>query len=244
MAIPLVAAMARHLPPASGERTPCVLVPGAGLGRLVFDLASAGYAATGVESSYLMLVPAWYIIQRLLHAGRGDGASIQPYVHQTSNVQSAAHLTRVVAIPGEPGTRARPAKPLAMRLVANRFEALSADSDHAGAWDAVATCFLVDACASVLEVIDGVAAVLRAGGIWASLGPLLYHHNGAAADSEYGGAAGRGVPKLCADELLQLVEASGFEVLERGTRECRYCDDPLSMAAATYRCLEFVARKR
>ena len=69
----VVDALARHLPDdaaaAAGDASPRVLVPGSGLGRLAFDLAAAGYAATGIEHSYFMLVPAQYVMSRLLAAG-------------------------------------------------------------------------------------------------------------------------------------------------------------------------------
>ena len=118
---------------------------------------------------------------------------------------------------------------------------------HAQQWDAVASCFFVDACASVLEVINGVRAVLPAGGFWINCGPLLYHHqskgpslgldNGlgqhkgvppsaAAESSAPGPAEGHAppfssAPKLSADELLMLIARSGFEIVEKRMQPSR-----------------------
>ena len=232
---PLTKALQRYLPVARDSAQPCVLVPGAGLGRLAFDLATEGYSATGVESSYLMLVPAWFIQQRLIYSRRND-ARVYPFAHESSNVQAAANLSRSVDLPGEPGWRARPEKPLAMRLLASSFDTLCADAAHAASWDAVATCFFLDACANVLETIDGIARVLKPGGVWVSTGPLLFHHAKARSEA-------CGVPKICADELLLLVERSGFEVLESSVHAATYCDDPLSMCRAEYQCRFFAARR-
>ena len=76
------AALMRHLPPtmavppkaplaspSSAER-PLVLVPGAGLGRLNFDLSLAGDRAVGVERAMTMLLVSRYVYHSLLPSGR------------------------------------------------------------------------------------------------------------------------------------------------------------------------------
>ena len=246
---PLVDAIRRYAPSTSntdnGTESPVtrVLVPGAGLGRLVFELAAHGYAATGTETSFLMLVPAWYILRKLLFTGRADAHTIYPFVHHMSNVQTAADLTRAITLPGVPGARPPPPTPLSMNLVASTLEELCAVASHVAEWDAVATCFFLDACADVVSAVDSIATLLRPGGIWTSTGPLLYHGSGE--DVEGGGAA-CGVtpgPKLCADELLQLIGCSGFELLESHEHAAAYCDDTHSMSRNEYRCQFFVARR-
>ena len=52
-----------------------------------------------------MLVPAQYVLQHLLPAGKRDAHTIFPYAQQASNVQLAKHFSRAVAIPGDVGTR-------------------------------------------------------------------------------------------------------------------------------------------
>lgn len=114
----------------------------------------------------------------------------------------------------------------------------------------------LDRCASLVDAIDGAARVLRPGGVWVSTGPLLYHGRSAppaaatphpdgqsTAPMEQGAPAIVGAPKLCADELLLLVEASGFEVCERRMVVCTYCTDPLAMCRSEFTCLHFVARR-
>lgn len=77
--------------------------------------------------------------------------------------------------------------------------------------------------------------MLRPGGLWLNHGPLLYHSDG---------SAGAVPPRLCADELLLLVERSGFELVETADRACSYSQDPRSMCVSRYNCLFFCVRRR
>ena len=151
-----------------------------------------------------------------------------------------------------------------MRMIGGELEAMASEPTHALAWraglfctrarprcdlcpcvflptasdvcvrrDVVLTCFFLDACPSVPEACAQMRAVLRPGGLWLNHGPLLYHCNRSAAP----------VPRLCGDELLLLVERSGFELVETADHACSYSQDPQSMCVSQYRCLFFCARK-
>lgn len=43
-------------------------------------------------------------------------------------------------------------------------------------WDCVITLFFIDTAHNVLEYIDVIKRILKKGGIWINLGPLLYHY--------------------------------------------------------------------
>ena len=45
----------------------------------------------------------------------------------------------------------------------------------AGEWDAVLTCFFIDTAQNIVSYIETIAILLREGGVWINLGPLLYH---------------------------------------------------------------------
>ena len=53
-------------------------------------------------------------------------------------------------------------------------EVYSAPS-FAAQFDCVATCFFIDTAHNLLEYMEVIHAVLRPGGKWVNLGPLLYH---------------------------------------------------------------------
>ena len=207
-----------------------------GLGRLVYDAASRGYEALGVEPSFFMLVPAHFCLNKLLHASRD--ATIFPFAHEAANVAEGALVARFLAarevrLPGAPGAQPRPPEPLPMRMAAAEWEHHCTEPQHAGAWDAVVACFFVDATPDLLRTLRLAHGVLKPGGLLLNLGPLLYHNSGAE------------VPRLAADELVTLVGRCGFEVLESRACVASYSQVPLSMVRSAYRRqkLHFVARK-
>lgn len=42
-------------------------------------------------------------------------------------------------------------------------------------WDCVATSFFIDCANNVIEFVEVIYNILKPGGIWVNLGPLLYH---------------------------------------------------------------------
>jgi carnosine N-methyltransferase len=73
-----------------------VLVPGAGLGRLVFELCCAGFDAEGNEISYHQLLASSYILN---HCSKKHTHTIFPWAHSFSNHKSRANHLRSVKIP-------------------------------------------------------------------------------------------------------------------------------------------------
>lgn len=47
--------------------------------------------------------------------------------------------------------------------------------EQKGEWDGLLTCFFIDTAKNILQYIRTIARILRSGGLWANLGPLLYH---------------------------------------------------------------------
>jgi carnosine N-methyltransferase len=74
-------------------------------------------------------------------------------------------------------------------------------------FDAVVTCFFIDTAHNILEYLEVIHSVLRPGGLWVHLGPLLWHW----AD---GGWAEQSV-ELCLADVQQLAALMGFEVLQQ-----------------------------
>ena len=137
--------------------------------------------------------------------------------------------------------------PPSFSLPANRFSMIAGDflqcyspSPSADAsFDAVATVFFIDTAPNVVSYIETIHRVLRPGGVWVNLGPLLWHWEGRAvpergrggggedadtnadadADGEDGeplGIEGMGAVELTLEEVMAVVEEVGFRIESRG----------------------------
>ena len=73
-----------------------ILVPGAGLGRLAFDIASQGYVCQANEFSLFMLIASNYVLNRCKSR---NSCTIYPWIHQYTNNLSVEDQTKPVKFP-------------------------------------------------------------------------------------------------------------------------------------------------
>ncbi|KAK3325389.1 N2227-like protein-domain-containing protein [Apodospora peruviana] len=231
-----------------------VLVPGAGLGRLVFELCLNGFDTEGNEISYHQLLASAYILNCCERAGQH---TVYPWIHGFSNHRSRANQLRGYPVPDvHPSTefaRENPGQPLGtMSMVAADFLCLYSDEAHAETYDAVATVFFLDTAPNLIRYLETIFHCLKPGGMLVNNGPLLWHfensHPGSRGDADgetdTTGIADPGTFELTDDEVMALVQQVGFEVLDRQTGlEAPYIHDAESMLQTVYRASSWMARK-
>ena len=234
-----------------------VLVPGAGLGRLVFDLCNSGFTVEGNEISYHQLLASSYILNGCSTAGVH---TIYPWVHAFSN-----HLTRENHLRGYRVPDIHPATILArnpnagsMSMCASDFLCLYADDAHKEEYDAVASVFFLDTAPNVIRYLEVILHCLKPGGVLINIGPLLWHFENNApgnhgfdddGDGEHdsknsSGIADPGSFELTDDEVMALLEKMGFVVEWRKTGvEAPYIQDKDGLLQTTYKASSWLARK-
>lgn len=232
-----------------------VLVPGAGLGRLVFDLCAQGFDVEGNEISYHQLLASSYILNFCERAGQH---TVYPWVHSFSNHQSRKNHLRGYSIPDIhcPTELGKFAKPGNMSMCAADFLCLYSDEDHKEAYDAVATVFFLDTAPNLIRYLETILYCLKPGGVLINVGPLLWHFENQAPgsqDHEGGGdidpntttgIADPGSFELADDEVMSLLEKIGFVIVSRDTGiEAPYIQDSESMLQTVYKASSWVARK-
>ncbi|KAL1882981.1 hypothetical protein VTK73DRAFT_503 [Phialemonium thermophilum] len=240
---------------ADGQRFK-VLVPGAGLGRLVFDLFLQGYDVEGNEISYHQLLASSYILN---HCERAGQHTIYPWIHTFSNHRTRQNHLRGYSIPDVHGATelAKAAGTEgSMSMCAADFLCLYSDEAHREKYDAVATVFFLDTAPNLLRYLETVFHCLRPGGVLVNVGPLLWHFEGHdlgwhdSEDAEGGveknttGIADPGSFELADDEVMLVVEKAGFVIVTRETGvEAPYIHDKDSMLQTIYQASSWVARK-
>lgn len=229
-----------------------VLVPGAGLGRLVFDLCSAGFHTEGNEISYHQLIASSYILNGC-HTAKAH--TLYPWVHSFSNHKSRANHLRSVQVPDiQPGNYLNSISNVgAMSMSASDFLLLYGDEEQKDTFDAVATLFFLDTAPNVIRYIEAIKNCLRSGGLVVNLGPLLWHfendapgtHGRGKEANEGQGIADPGAFELTDDEIVALVEKMGFDIEKKESGiAAPYIQDPESMLQHIYMASHWVARKR
>lgn len=174
-----------HVP--IGEQMPKILIPGAGLGRLVYDLAKAGYNIEGNEISYHQLFTSSFILNQ---TEQTSTIPLHPFASTFSNNLSRQNQLRKVDIPDvwpgiahDPGRGGTPLKGT-MGISAGDFCTVYSSPKYAEVFDAVVTVFFVDTAPNLLRYVEAVHNCLKPGGRWINVGPLQWHVGG----SKYDGA--------------------------------------------------------
>ncbi|KAK7460430.1 hypothetical protein VKT23_009149 [Stygiomarasmius scandens] len=233
---PMKEALLAHfsdIPPAE-RRNFRVLVPGAGLGRLAYDIANLGFACQGNEYSHYMLLTSFLILNR---SEQVKMHTIYPYVHSFSNVPNRASMLRAISIPD-----ILPDLPAGSNfsLVAGDFEEIyggEADPDEpqSGSWDAVLTCFFIDTAKNIVNYLRLIHRILAPGGVWINLGPLLWHwENNNTNDPSV---------ELDLAEVKELARKIGFEIKNEKTIDATYTTNSEGMLGYTYRTAFWTATK-
>lgn len=219
----------------------CVLAPGSGLGRFVFDVCRAGFRVQGNEISYHELMASSLMLN---HVHQAEQFTLAPFALNGSNHRSRADQFQTFAIPDiHPSAELLKAGPSKvpgherMSMATGDFCVVYSQKAHSASFDAVATIFFLDTAPNLIRYIEAVRNCLKPGGIWINLGPLLWHHAARSQDkkeeegeekeekeketdsNDYqpstasdAGIADPGTVELTNEEVLALVEHMGFTI--------------------------------
>ncbi|KZV96043.1 N2227-domain-containing protein [Exidia glandulosa HHB12029] len=212
-----------------------VLVPGAGLARLAFDVAKLGFASQGNEFSHYMLFASHFILNRTRKIHQH---TIYPFIHSFSNLRRREDLLKAVTIPD-----VLPSDILGrdFSLVAGDFEEVygdeSAESEpQHGPWDAILTCFFLDTAKNIVNYLRIIHRILKPGGIWINLGPLLWHfENNTSNDVSI---------ELDMSEMMKLLDMVGFEITSQRTIPTTYATTLEGMLSYVYSAEFWTAKKK
>ncbi|GAA5906850.1 hypothetical protein JCM6882_006846 [Rhodosporidiobolus microsporus] len=213
---PILDALKEVFPEPKGKR---VLVPGCGLGRLAYEMASLGFSADANDYSHFMNLGSSLIFNRTQFPSQH---TLVPWIHLFSHQRTSENMLRKVSFPD-----VVPSKDLALEFKPGDFLELFKEKE---AYDAVVTLFFIDTATNLLDYFETIFNALKPGGIWVNEGPLLYYGN-----------PGMELPL---EDVIRLAELVGFEVDKRQTlKEVRYTADKMGMYTFAYDCEFWVARK-
>ncbi|KNE64004.1 hypothetical protein AMAG_09064 [Allomyces macrogynus ATCC 38327] len=230
---PMIDALEREFANVEERSSRRVLIPGAGLGRLVWEAARLGFASEGNEFSFHMLLVSNYLLNGIT---RPEQHTLYPYVHTFSNsLNFTTDQVRPVAVPDVLPSSLPDGSDMSM--AAGDFVEVYSSPTYTDAFDSVLTCFFLDTAHNIVEYLEILHRIVRSGGVWINNGPLLFHWEDAADPRELS-------IEVDWTGLRKLIEVVGFEIEREEWIETTYAANRQSMLQYVYRCVFFVARRK
>ncbi|XP_042897926.1 carnosine N-methyltransferase isoform X2 [Parasteatoda tepidariorum] len=159
-----------------------------------------------------------------------DLYKIYPWVHQYFNNLKSDDQVQMVRFP-DVNPCDIPSK-LDFSMAAGSFIEIYKESD---AWDCIATCFFLDTANNIIDYIETTWNILKPGGYWINLGPLLYHHADMPDEDSI---------EPSYEEIRYIILKFGFVLLkEELNLVTPYSQNPRSMMSYEYKSVFFVCQK-
>lgn len=214
-----------------------VLIPGSGLGRLAWEVSELGFDTTANELSFFMNLAFRFLLSPETTSSINQH-TVHPYGYWFSHQRSNASLFRPIQFPD-----------VLPRLQGDQLRILEGDFfslfKERESYDYVITLFFIDTSQNVLATLEHIHGLLRKGGMWINLGPLLWT------------SGGQAKLELSLDELLSSAKALGFtfmdeqeleddhtpDCMRQRTVPCEYTSDQNAMMQWVYKAEFWVARK-
>lgn len=200
-----------------------VLIPGASVGRLVYDFTKRGFSCTPIDCNIL----AYFGMELLRQGCKEGGYVIHPFATNTCNRFKAEDHIRAVPFPDvDLSVGDIPAPRFGEFLVS--FDKASEKSSY----DALVTAFTFDTSPNVLRFIRTAAHCVKPGGLWTNFGPLAY-------ETDHDEGHGVGV-ELSWEELKHAL-LHFFDIKEEEFVDSHYAANASSMMMTQYSCIYFSA---
>ena len=163
-----------------------------------------------------------------------DGFKIHPYIHEFCNNMTSKDQLKEVSFPDvDASMLPEDAK---FSMAAGDFLDVYSGPEYVSSQDCVVTCFFIDCAHNILQFIQIIHQVLKQGGTWINLGPLLYH---------FSDIKGEDSIEPDYNTLRAVIKDLGFEFLsEKDKMPSSYTQNQSSMLQYSYNSVMFTARKQ
>uniref|UniRef100_A0AC34FCM3 Carnosine N-methyltransferase n=1 Tax=Panagrolaimus sp. ES5 TaxID=591445 RepID=A0AC34FCM3_9BILA len=175
-----------------------ILVPGAGLSRLAWDISRLGFSTLANEFDFSMIVMANYLLNSKL---KQNSLSIYPYVVDRLNSWTYEDQVRKITVPDiDMSSNQLLTRKNTFGFAMGDFLEVFSDGEQ---FDAVVSVFFLDTAKNPIAYIRAMYNLLKPGGIWLNFGPLLYHY----ADMPENDSV-----EIPFEKLLETIEKIGFRI--------------------------------
>ena len=207
-----------------------ILVPGAGLCRLAFEISKFGYEVDAIEVSYYMIICSNFLFNSNL---RKDEYQIQPLIHSFNCLKYENDPFQMFRIPDENITEIMNKKDFGkLNIIPGDF--ILSFKDKNNYYDSVITSFFIDTANNIIQFIEIIFNILKKGGIWINIGPLLYHFHDIQNEISI---------ELSWEEVKKIILKFGFEIKNEQMIDTTYSSIENRLKTTIYTCIFFTAIK-
>lgn len=133
--------------------------------------------------------------------GEKSKYEIYPFIHSFSNLPSSKSQLTPIRIPDIiPGENLDPNVDFSM--VAGDFLEVYTTEENQQSWDCIVTCFFIDTAKNIIQYMEVIHSILKQGGVWINIGPLLYHFEDSPSEASV---------ELSLDQVKRVATELGFE---------------------------------
>ncbi|KAJ3978834.1 N2227-like protein-domain-containing protein [Lentinula detonsa] len=227
-----------------------VLFPGSGLSRLAYEVSQLGYDVTACELSAYMNGAFRFLLDPEM-TKTVNQHEIHPYAHWWSHSRNATDLFRGIRFPdaiphlaadGTAGLHLKEGNFLELDVTNSSANSTSRTTEG---YDFVVTLFFIDTSVNIIHTLEHIHRLLKPGGTWVNLGPLLWCSSAQAR------------LELTLEEVFNVMDVVGFSIvggrngnddeepncMKRRTISCEYTHDDKAMMRWIYEAEFWVARK-
>ena len=207
-----------------------ILVPGAGLCRLAYEIAKLGFIVDTIEVSYYMIICSDFIFNDNNYVNKYE---IEPLIHNFNCLKYENAPFQKFYFPDENIKEIISGKNYGgVNIVPGDF--VKSYKNKSKCYDGVVTSFFLDTANNIIEFIDIIYNILNDGGIWINVGPLLYHFHEIQNEVSI---------ELSWEELKKIIIKFGFEITNEKIIDSTYSSVEESLKTTIYSCIFFTAIK-
>ncbi|KAG6006744.1 hypothetical protein E4U21_006729 [Claviceps maximensis] len=166
-----------------------ILLPGAGLGRLGHEISHLGGFEVTLNEWSMYMNAAYRFLESQTTA---SSQSVYPFVDDWSHHATNENMLRSLQFPDVPIDKRK------VLMVEGDFT--TEFRAYTGHYDVLLTYFFIDTARNLMSYLDTIVDVLKQGGLWINLGPLLYGTSP--------------LVQLSLEDILTVTETMGFQFLE------------------------------
>ena len=208
-----------------------ILIPGAGLCRLAFEIAKLGYEVDAIEVSYYMIICSNYLFNSDLNKNQYQ---IQPLIHSFNCLKYENDPFQIFNVPDENISEIMKNKDFGkLNIIPGDF--ILSFKDKNNCYDAIITSFFIDTANNIIQFIEIIYNVIKQGGIWINVGPLLYHFHDIENEVSI---------ELSWEEVKKIILKFGFEIYNEKMINSTYSEIEDRLKTTIYTCIYFKAIKK